>query len=1572
MEFYKKVIDLKDSWLQEKYNACIEVYTILEELKRVEEGISYLIESHSYDKTRVEGIYRLIKHYCIKGQPEVSMAFYGLIQNWYEHHYDPKTISSRLFAKKAEYDFYLPYYMIIVADRLKKRELGVRMYQRIFDRGYIPGSWWAQNLIYNLQFFIADLPINADFCYKMITYVDHLSLKQEHRVIVEQVINHFRPSLGSPTTMISQVVRHPVRIMLTMTSCKRLDLFQQTVNSILKTWTDLDKVDAFFCVDDNSSETDRDMMRSQYPFFEYYMKGPSEKGHRQSMNIIWNKLREVKPVYWIHLEDDWLFFKREAYVGRSVKTLETYEHLNVHQILFNRNYGELYATHGWDLGGGKVLDTHTLLHVKDMKVEGRNCSYWPHYSFRPSMVRVSKILELGNYDSPNTFFEQEYANRWTAKGFQSAFFNTISCLHTGKLTSDKSGINAYILNEVKQFGGKTPPNTFVVNLKRRPDRKTAIQTLFKQHNIHEYHFFEAVDGQGLVLSLELAKMFHGNDFGSRRGFIGCALSHLNLWKQLIASDQEYYTIFEDDITFTENFKEQYSKAQGFLKEGTADILFLGYSSYKDSARSDTCENSPFPSLNTTKYVGGTFAYCITKEGAKKIVTYIETNGIKHGIDYLMVRVSDVKYYSVQPHIVLSDWVNNSTNVDSDIQKDNASIILSKVTHPENWIFYPGLDSGKDIKYIGRKSVSDLMLTAELTEGCVAFNTLGFLKSDIQWPLVTTPWLKEKDGIYIHRSVKRPKTRVKMLCNWCSSEQLCREWNTMSKGNYTWNNIEITWSDTDIDYWVIINRPPSNAHYVPEKTIVFQMEPWCGEPWQTWGVKTWGLWAKPDPTKFLQVRSHDNYYNNAFWQLNMTYHQLKNETPQKTMENRISSICSSKYFDLGHKFRIDFLKFIDAKNDPIVQVDVWNTDNQHGFRSYKGPVLPHKDKELGLVPYKYYFMCENNVERNFITEKLWEPIITETLVFYWGCPNVKDYIDERAYVQLDMFNFETSFQLIKKAIAENWWEARLPYIRATKAKILDYYQFFPTLERVIEDHKKQIPIVIVSHNNYKYVRNTLLQLESINKEYLKNIIIMDNNSTDSDTINYLKDLSGHRIIWKKTNDGPWITTTINTDIYNILPDKFILTDPDLEFNRKLPPNFIEILNQLSDECKAYKIGFALDISDFDKMFQEKYCVNKTIYEWELENWNKDRKIDHPTFELYKTGIDTTFCLINKKSLNNTITVRVAGDFTAKHIPWYIENPIYNSSELFNLAKNSSNISTIKHIILDKYSKVNKNNDWIYFEDVDSGDYDITSIGRRGAHELLEKADETPGCVAVNTIGFMKHFVKLPLSPSPWFKKGDGIWINRYAYELSKIHSTLQLKYERWGFDGEYPEQRMAYRFLKGDEKVLELGSNIGRNSLVIAAILKDQSQFVTMECDPNSVKKVSENRDINSMTFHIEPSALSNKSLIQNQWTTKPSIDVEPGWTRVNTITYDELVAKYKINFDTLIADCEGALYYILQDMPKILTNMRLIIMENDYHDITQKHMVDGILREAGFERIYKEAGGWGPCYDFFYETWKRM
>jgi hypothetical protein len=277
---------------------------------------------------------------------------------------------------------------------------------------------------------------------------------------------------------------------------------------------------------------------------------------------------------------------------------------------------------------------------------------------------------------------------------------------------------------------------------------------------------------------------------------------------------------------------------------------------------------------------------------------------------------------------------------------------------------------------------------------------------------------------------------------------------MCENKFKWKNYELVWTHVkeDVDYYVIINRPHNDDYFDPKRTIVFQMEPWVNDTNKSWGVKTWEKWADPNPNDFLAVRGRKTEcHNNAFWQLELKLNDFQNlELFEKTKETTISSICSSKYFDEGHIARIDFLKFLEAKGD--LQLDIYNKDNNHCFTNYRGPLSPYVDKSKGISPYKYYFMIENNFEKNFITEKIWEPILCETLVFYYGCPNVSDYIDPKAFVLLDITDFEKSYQIIKQALSEDWWSQRIDIIRQEKCRILNELAFFPTINKIITSQR----------------------------------------------------------------------------------------------------------------------------------------------------------------------------------------------------------------------------------------------------------------------------------------------------------------------------------------------------------------------------------------------------------------------------------------------------------------------------------------------------------------------------------------
>jgi hypothetical protein len=116
------------------------------------------------------------------------------------------------------------------------------------------------------------------------------------------------------------------------------------------------------------------------------------------------------------------------------------------------------------------------------------------------------------------------------------------------------------------------------------------------------------------------------------------------------------------------------------------------------------------------------------------------------------------------------------------------------------------------------------------------------------------------------------------------------------------------------------------------------------------------------------------------------------------------------------------------------------------------------------------------------------------------------------------------------------------------------------------------------------------------------------------------------------------------------------------------------------------------------------ANQTIREWETQFWKKkiDASGDAATaaYELYDADIDTTFCLMNKTNImmGYDNKIRVAGDFTAKHIPWYIENEVYNLYDSYILNTNTTHISTISRIVKpyveNNYLRVYKNDEYFW--------------------------------------------------------------------------------------------------------------------------------------------------------------------------------------------------------------------------------------------------------------------------------------
>lgn len=164
IKWYKIVLSHEKQWCQEKYDACKNLYDCYNKINEKETGIYYLVESFKYDPERVDCLYELLVHYCCNDMYTVAYNYYLIVKDSYENNYLTMDLSTKQFADPNRYNFYVPYYMIIIADRIKDRKCGLRMYEIIFiKKQKMINEWYIRNVIYNLQFYLPYIQENRTY-----------------------------------------------------------------------------------------------------------------------------------------------------------------------------------------------------------------------------------------------------------------------------------------------------------------------------------------------------------------------------------------------------------------------------------------------------------------------------------------------------------------------------------------------------------------------------------------------------------------------------------------------------------------------------------------------------------------------------------------------------------------------------------------------------------------------------------------------------------------------------------------------------------------------------------------------------------------------------------------------------------------------------------------------------------------------------------------------------------------------------------------------------------------------------------------------------------------------------------------------------------------------------------------------------------------------------------------------------------------------------------------------------------------------------------------------------------------
>lgn len=534
------------------------------------------------------------------------------------------------------------------------------------------------------------------------------------------------------------------KIMLSITSCKRFDLFQRTINSFIESCTDCHLIDYWLCVDDNSSDKDRKNMQDKYPFFNYIFKNENEKGHVSSMNMIRDKAIELNVDYIFHMEDDFHFIQHRNYITDCLDIMnEKNDQLKIGQVLVNNLYGEEEPyKRGWCKGGIlKHTKNNQRYFVHEHYVPGTkehnefmerikkasNHAYWPHFSFRPSLVNVDMLKDIGPYYN-TIHFERAYANEYNAHNYVSCFLDTFSCIHIGKKTWE-SGNNSYSLNKINQFGINASDLLIYVLSSGNKD----IWKTFKNNAYDKLHYMIRYNKPNITwLSDFDKKWFHNNTFNYDRDVMNNIKFKIEPIFECVTNKAKHVMILHETVQLSSNTQKLIKLMMKECNRVNYDVIILDKHKENNSNKIRFIQTQ-IKLDNFDEY----FGYLVSNSGAQKIIDYLEVNRIKN-INYLSELNLKVCILNMPLYNVNNDQFNE--------------IIYDKSKYPEidGYTFYSQLDSyGGDIGLYDDADINKLAKICNEIEG-EAFNTYGYIKKvvDVKLSYLSVRENHTFDGIYI--------------------------------------------------------------------------------------------------------------------------------------------------------------------------------------------------------------------------------------------------------------------------------------------------------------------------------------------------------------------------------------------------------------------------------------------------------------------------------------------------------------------------------------------------------------------------------------------------------------------------------------------------------------------------------------------------------------------------------------------------------------------------------------------------------------------------------------------------------
>ncbi|GEM_PF-208819 len=208
-----------------------------------------------------------------------------------------------------------------------------------------------------------------------------------------------------------------------------------------------------------------------------------------------------------------------------------------------------------------------------------------------------------------------------------------------------------------------PPATlqkvFVINLDRHRERRRHMEDLCSRHGL-PCEIVEAVDGRRLDRAVRERVYRESGALATlgrplTDGEIGCALSHLHVYRRMVDQGIETALVLEDDVRFSDALMDVLGAMEGL--PGDWEVVLLGH--HRRSSRARVTQASLWFRRPLTEGIriarfsemgAGTYGYLVNRAGAARLL--IEASPLCKPIDHYTGDGRHVNVYGVVPPCVL--------------------------------------------------------------------------------------------------------------------------------------------------------------------------------------------------------------------------------------------------------------------------------------------------------------------------------------------------------------------------------------------------------------------------------------------------------------------------------------------------------------------------------------------------------------------------------------------------------------------------------------------------------------------------------------------------------------------------------------------------------------------------------------------------------------------------------------------------------------------------------------------------------------------------------------------------------